>query len=110
MSINHLKTLRSSGLRPSGNVWVTLSVTRKPQEFDDWVSILPLKIQVTPLDWDFRAFTGLDVAIFMEGKWTSESARVVDGIAKFANWLTVLNPDWDDDIGFHIHKSNKIPI
>jgi hypothetical protein len=110
MSLLHLTTLRSSGLRPSGNVWVTLTTTRKKQDFDDWVSILPLKVQITPLDWDFRVFTGLNVALFMEGKWTSEVARVVDGITKFADWVTVLNPAWGDDIGFHIHQSNKIPI
>lgn len=108
MSLQHLAKLRKIGLRPEGNVWVTLSALPKT-DFDSWVEDRPLKVALSPKDWDLRAFMGLSIVLFVED-WTTDTAKVADNLQKYTDWLTVVSPHWGEDIGFHMHQGNNIPI
>jgi len=108
MSLAYLAKLRSLGLRPSGNVWVTLTASAKV-DFDSWSEDLPLKVALSADQWDLRAFSGLSVVLFIED-WTSDAAKVVDNLQNYTDWLTVVSPNWGEDIGFHIHQGNNLPI
>ena len=108
MSLQHLAKLRRTGLRPEGNVWVTLSALPKI-DFDSWIEDRPLRVALSPKDWDLRAFTGLNAVLFIED-WTPDAAKVVDNLQKYTDWLTIVSPKWGEDIGFHVHQGNNLPI
>jgi len=107
-TLTNLAKLRSLGLRPEGNVWVTLSASSKV-DFDSWSNDLPLKVAVSADQWDLRAFTALDVVLFLED-WTPDAAKIVNNLQNYTNWLTVVSPNWGEDIGFHVYQGNNLPI
>lgn len=98
-----LLEMRTSGRKPSGDVWVNVGEYIDPFWWQYSNTLGHVEILIKPGDpverVDFRCIAGLCVILFFDA-WDDRIGRVYERLQEYAKEIAVMSGSFEDDIGW----------